>query len=300
MAEDRDKKDEKQDSGMSDAEGTTVQEVPGTSPDARVTADPDVVEQMDSDTEAKQAEAEMSDLERRRAEIDSDAPTEPPETSTEDVDVVVAQDPVAQQIEPATDMTGMRMVAPCWTNTGYWGPQDESLHPAVRALRAAYPDDVLEVVFFRDEVTVRVNAHRWLDMFAMLRSDPDLAYRILTDLTAVDMLRLRRDQHRFDVVGTMYSVKNRQRLRLKASIAESEGIDTLTTVHRTAGWLERECYDMFGITFHGHPDLRRMLLPEDWDEGHPLRKDYPMRGYKQYVQPGFENPTPRIRDFRRL
>jgi NADH-quinone oxidoreductase subunit C len=299
MARDQNDK-EKQDSGLADAEGTEVQDVPGTGSDPDVTADPEMVEQMDSDTEAKQATAEMSDQQRRLAEADVPQPEKPAEASTEDVDVAVAQAPVDYSMEPATDKTGMRAIAPAWINTGYWGPQDEAAHPAVRALRAAFPDDVVEVVFFRDEVTVRVNASRWADMFAMLRSDPDLSYRILTDLTAVDMLRLRRTEHRFDVVGTLYSVKNRQRLRLKSSISESEGIDSITGVHRTAGWLERECYDMFGITFHGHPDLRRMLLPEDWDEGHPLRKDYPMRGYKQYVQPGFENPAPRIRDFRRL
>lgn len=211
----------------------------------------------------------------------------------------VAERTAGPVLEPATDATGMQVIAPIWVNTGYWGPQDESRHPAILALRAAFPDDVVDVVFFRDEVTIVIKPERWADAFSLLRSDPELAYRILTDLTAVDMLRLRRDDKRFDVVGTIYSVKNRQRLRLKAAIGESKGIGTLTGVHRTAGWLERECFDMFGIVFHGHSDLRRMLLPEDWDEGHPLRKDYPMRGYKQYVQPGFENPAPRIRDFRR-
>jgi NADH-quinone oxidoreductase subunit C len=299
MAEEQDNKD-KRDKGLSDAEGTEVQHVPGTEPEQRVTADPEVVEQMDSDTEAAQAAAEMSDEERRRAEVDIKEPVEPPEGSPDDVDLLVPKEPVEPFMEMATDKTGMRVIAPGWVHTGYWGPLDEEYHLAIRALRAAFPDDIVEVVFFRDEVTVRVNAKIWQQAFALLRADPDLSYRTLSDLTAVDMLRLRRDQHRFDVVGTIYSIKNRQRLRLKTSISESEGCDTLTTVYRTAGWLERECYDMFGITFHGHPDLRRMLLPEDWDEGHPLRKDYPIRGYKQYVQPGFENPTPRIRDFRRL
>lgn len=211
----------------------------------------------------------------------------------------LAEQSTGPVMERATDGTGMQVIAPIWVNTGFWGPQDEATHPAIRALRAAYPDAVVEVVFFRDEVTIVVNPAHWADAFSLLRTDPDLAYRILTDLTAVDMLRLRRDDKRFDVVGTLYSVRNRQRLRLKARIGESDGIETLTGVHRTAGWLERECFDMFGIVFHGHSDLRRMLLPEDWDEGHPLRKDYPIRGYKQYVQPGFEDPAPRIRDFRR-
>lgn len=300
MAEDRDNKDQNKEKGMTDSEGTEVQDVPGTSPQERVTADPESTEQMRSDSESARATDEMGDLERTQEEATVKEPVEQPETSTEDVDVAIARDPAKFDIEPATDKTGMRAIAPIWINTGYWGPMDEDHHPAIRALRAAFPSDVVETVFFRDEVTVRVNAKHWAEMFTLLRDDPDLSYRMLSDLTAVDMLRLRRDQHRFDVLGTIYTIKNRQRLRLKTSIGEAEGCPSLTGVYSAAGWLERECYDMFGITFHGHPDLRRMLLPEDWDEGHPLRKDYPMRGYKQYVQPGFENPAPRIRDFRRL
>jgi len=153
-------------------------------------------------------------------------------------------------------------------------------------------------VIFRDEVTIHVTPARLAEMGAFLRDHPELSYRVLTDLTAVDMLRLRATP-RFDVVVTLYSIPNRQRLRLKAAVAEDQPCPSLTGVYRAAGWLERECYDMFGIVFEGHPDLRRMLLAEDWDEGHPLRKDYPIRGYKQYVQPGFDKPAPRITDYRR-
>lgn len=298
MAEDRDKKPE--DQSPSDSEGTKVQEVSEEHTGPQVTADPETAEQSRSDTESTQAASGMGDTARRYGgEAAPKEPTDIPDESLENTDLVVPQEPAERQMEMATDMTGMRAVAPVWVNTGFWGPQNEEFHPAIRALKAAFPEDVVEVVFFRDEVTVRVNAAHWAEMFTVLRDDPDLSYRTLSDLTAVDMLRMR-SARRFDVVGTIYSIKNRQRLRLKTSVAEDEGCASLTGVYAAAGWLERECYDMFGITFHGHPDLRRMLLPEDWDEGHPLRKDYPIRGYKQYVQPGFENPTPRIRDFRRL
>jgi len=225
---------------------------------------------------------------------------QPAETTPADDEtaVVTAETPAGPVMEPATDMTGVAEIDPAWVHTGYWGPLDEATHPAIVALRAAFPDDVVGVTFFRDEVTIQVRAERIVEMCTLLRDDTDLGYRSLSDLTAVDMLLLR-PAPRFDVVVTLYSIQNRQRLRLKAGLAEDQQIPSLTAVYRAAGWLERECYDMFGISFAGHPDLRRMLLPDDWDEGHPLRKDYPIRGYKQYVQPGFEDDAPRITDYRR-
>jgi NADH-quinone oxidoreductase subunit C len=207
-------------------------------------------------------------------------------------------DPAVPVVEPAHDMTGVQVIDPVWVHSGYWGPLDETVHPAVVALRAAMPEAVKEVTIFRDEVTIHVVAERLADAALLLRDGEDLAYRLVSDLTAVDMLGLRRSP-RFDVVVTLYSVKHRKRLRLKAAVEEHQSCPSLTGVYKAAGWLERETYDMFGITFTGHPDLRRMLLAEDWDEGHPLRKDYPIRGYKQFVQPGFENPAPRIREPRR-
>ncbi len=207
-------------------------------------------------------------------------------------------DPLAPVIEPAHDMTGIQIIDPVWVHSGFWGPLDENIHPAVVAIRAALPGVVKEVTFFRDEVTIHVVTDQLSDVAMLLRDTDELAYRLVSDLTAVDMLGLRRSP-RFDVVVTLYSIKHRKRLRLKAAVEEGQTCPTLTGVYKATGWLEREAYDMFGIIFEGHPDLRRMLLPEDWDEGHPLRKDYPIRGYKQYVQPGFENPAPRIREPRR-
>jgi NADH-quinone oxidoreductase subunit C len=226
--------------------------------------------------------------------------SEADESDTEAARATLAamSDPAVPVVEPATDMTGVQIIDPVWVHSGYWGPLDENIHPAVVGLRAAMPGVVKEVTIFRDEVTIHVVAERLAEVAQFLRDEDEQAYSHVSDLTAVDMLLLRRSP-RFDVVVTLYSVKHRKRLRLKAAVEEGQSCPTITGVYKAAGWLERETYDMFGIVFEGHPDLRRMLLPEDWDEGHPLRKDYPIRGYKQYVQPGFENPAPRIREPRR-
>jgi NADH-quinone oxidoreductase subunit C len=204
-----------------------------------------------------------------------------------------------QLTEHAHDKTGLAKIHPSLVLTGFWGPLAPD-HPAFVALSAAFGEGVEDIAFFRDEVTIRVKSAIWVDAHTLLRDDRDLAYRMLSDLTAVDMLRLRAAP-RFDVVTTLYSIKKRWRLRLKTGIEDGQGIETLTSVYAAAGWLEREVYDMFGITFDGHPDLRRMLLADDWQEGHPLRKDYPIRGYMPYVEPGFEEgAAPRVKDFRRL
>ncbi|ACZ37733.1 NADH-quinone oxidoreductase subunit C [Sphaerobacter thermophilus] len=181
-----------------------------------------------------------------------------------------------------------------WSDTGYWGPTNPDEHPAVRAVREQFPDAYISAYSFRDEMTIRVERPRFRDVIQFLRDHPDLQYTMLSDETAVDMLRLRPDP-RFDVLAQLYSIRRRWRLRVKCGVNDGEVVPSLVPVFAAAGWLEREVYDMFGIVFEGHPDLRRILLPEDWDEGHPLRKDYPLRGYREYVQPGFEAPAPRVR-----
>jgi NADH-quinone oxidoreductase subunit C len=193
-----------------------------------------------------------------------------------------------QQSGGPADSPGRRI----W-DTGHWGPTVPEDHPAVTAVRQSFPDAFIDAVNFRDEMTVRVERIALRDVVAFLRDDPALRYNLLSDLTCVDMLRLR-DNPRFDVVIQLYSIPRRQRLRVKAGYNDGDPVPSMVPLFEGANWLEREAYDMFGIVFEGHPDLRRMLLPDDWDEGHPLRKDYPLRGYREYVQPGFENPAPRV------
>lgn len=171
------------------------------------------------------------------------------------------------------------------TGTGWerelWFDDDLSKHPVVRELSKAFPDDFLDAVRFRNETTIYVTAAKWRDIAMYMRDHEQLQVNFLSDFTAVDMLTLRTSP-RFDVTAQLYSIPNRTRLRMKVSVNDGEHVPSLVPVFNGANWLERECYDMFGIFFEGHPNLRRILMADDWDEGHPLRKDYPTRGWKDF------------------
>lgn len=180
-----------------------------------------------------------------------------------------------------------------WARALYFD-EDIEKHPVVRELRRVFPNDVIDIVRFRDETTIHVRPSQLREICYFIRDHEQLAMNFLTDLTAVDMLRLR-TAPRFDVVVQLYSIPNRLRLRLKAGIDDGETVPSLVPVWNGANWLEREAYDMFGIIFEGHPSLRRMLLPDDWDEGHPLRKDYPLRGWKEFPVYNTERTVPRVR-----
>ncbi|HET9495061.1 MAG TPA: NADH-quinone oxidoreductase subunit C [Chloroflexia bacterium] len=159
------------------------------------------------------------------------------------------------------------------------GGVDPEENIAVQKLRAAMPDAIEEVSSFRDQVSVRVYKDRIVEVCTFLRDTPGLEFDFMTDLTAVDYPT--RPQ-RFDVVMHLYSMTQNHGLRVKAAVGENETIPTVSGVWKTANWQEREAYDMFGVVFEGHPDLRRILLPEDW-EGFPMRKDYPLGGYGTYT-----------------
>jgi NADH-quinone oxidoreductase subunit C len=175
-----------------------------------------------------------------------------------------------------------------------WFDANLENHPVVIELREAFPGDVLEVIRFRDETTLHVRREALRDIAFHLRDHASIALDMLTDITAVDMLRLRTEP-RFDVVVHLYSLKNRTRLRLKAGCNEGEAVPSLVPVWNGANWMEREAYDMFGIVFEGHPNLRRILLADDWDDGWPLRKDYPLRGWKEFPVYNRERTVPRVR-----
>ncbi len=143
-------------------------------------------------------------------------------------------------------------------------------------IKEHFPDEVLEVKEFRGQVSVTLRKGRILEICRFLHDDPDLSLDYLVDLCGLDQLG--RKENRFEVVYHLFSMKHRHAVRLKAEVPENDTkIDSVISVWRGVDWHERECYDLFGIVFAGHPDLRRILLPESW-EGHPLRKDYPVKG----------------------
>ncbi|HHN64990.1 MAG TPA: NADH-quinone oxidoreductase subunit C [Nitrospirae bacterium] len=143
-------------------------------------------------------------------------------------------------------------------------------------LKEHFPTEVIAVTEFRGQVSLTIKKERIVEICRWLHDEPDLYFDYLKDLCGVDYLG--RKPVRFEVVYTLYSMKHGHMIRLKAEVSEDDpAIDSVIGIWRGADWHERECYDMFGIEFRGHPDLRRILLPEDW-EGHPLRKDYPEKG----------------------
>jgi NADH-quinone oxidoreductase subunit C len=142
---------------------------------------------------------------------------------------------------------------------------------AVEKLQQQFPDLFFEVRRFRDEVTVYVPREHIAAVCRFLKEDAELRYNYLSDLTGNDWLD--RDP-RFEVIYHLYSLEHFTRLRLKVRVPEDDcTCPTVTDVWGTANWHEREVFDMFGVVFAGHPDLRRILLPEEW-VGHPLRQDF--------------------------
>ena len=180
-----------------------------------------------------------------------------------------------------------------WAREHYFG-SDVEWHPAVRVIRDQLPGAIVDIVRFRDETTIHVLPHLLREVARTLRDHDEVSMSMLTDVTAIDMLRLR-TAPRFDVVVLLYSLKNRVRVRLKAGVDDGQAVQSVTPLWNGANWLEREVYDMFGIPFEGHPNLKRILMPDDWDEGFPLRKDYPLRGWKEFPVYNTERTIGRVK-----
>ena len=143
----------------------------------------------------------------------------------------------------------------------------------IDSLASLVPGAAYEAGTSVDFPAVYVPADRLVETCMALRDAEAFRFDVLVELTAADYLPR---NPRFEIVYHLLSISTKARLRLKVRVGEGGSVPTVQSVWRAAGWLEREVYDMFGVVFDDHPDLRRLLMPEDW-EGHPLRKDYPVQ-----------------------
>ena len=152
--------------------------------------------------------------------------------------------------------------------------------PLVTALQQAHPEAIKEVIEAFGEITIIIPREMIAQVCAFLKAEPGLEFNFLSDICGAD--RGPEEEPRFEVNYHLFSTTKHHRLRLKVLLMDDDvHVQTVTGVWRTANWHERETFDLFGVIFDGHPDLRRILLPDDW-QGHALRKDFPLRGYEPY------------------
>ena len=150
-------------------------------------------------------------------------------------------------------------------------------HPAIARLRAWNLHAVEGAKFDRDEISIYVERSAIREACALLRDDAACSFNFLSDVTCVDLYP---SEPRFEVIYHLLSISQKERVRLKVRLGgDAPALESVTSVWPGANYFEREVYDLFGIRFTGHPYLRRIQMPEDW-EGHPLRKDYPVEGYR--------------------
>jgi NADH-quinone oxidoreductase subunit C len=156
-------------------------------------------------------------------------------------------------------------------------PKENDKSPVVQKLREWDAQAVAEVIEFRGETTVVVPKEHLRRAAEYLAGEPSLRFSFLSDITTVDRYPL---EPRFEMNYQLLSLDRRERLRLRVRLGGKDpALASVTPVWPTANWHERENFDLFGIRFEGHPNLTRILMPDDW-EGNPLRKDYPVEGYR--------------------
>jgi NADH-quinone oxidoreductase subunit C len=174
--------------------------------------------------------------------------------------------------------------APATGPTDPLPPADMAAPAYVAGLEKAVPGAVAQLSFYLGDWTIIVPVAHILAAATHLRDAADARFDFCSDVTAVDWPP--RTEARFDVVYCLYSTFNRHRVRLKVKVGETQPLPSVTGIWSAANWLEREVWDMFGINITGHPDRRRILMPDDW-QGFPQRKDYPLEGPGELLM---ENP----------
>jgi NADH-quinone oxidoreductase subunit C len=173
----------------------------------------------------------------------------------------------------------------------FGGDFDEVVDALQDALAEAYPqfsDAIERVVVDRGELTLHIVPERIAEVCQTMRDDASLRFELLSSVSGVDYLA---DERRLHVVYQLTSMTYRRHVRLECAVTvDNPRLPSVTAVYPTADWQERETYDMFGVIFEGHPNLTRILMPDDW-EGHPQRKDYPLGGVPVEYK-GAEIPPP--------
>lgn len=155
----------------------------------------------------------------------------------------------------------------------------------IEKLQKKFGETVIDSHSFRGDDTIVIKKQYVIDVCRFLKEDSELEFNFMMDLTAVDYLNQTTRYERFEVVYHFYSLKYNHRIRVKAPVSESDCvIDSIVSLWIGANWFEREVYDMYGIKFNDHPDLRRILLYEEF-EGYPLRKDYPIDKRQPLIGP---------------
>ncbi len=150
------------------------------------------------------------------------------------------------------------------------------MHPLLQRIQQTFSVGVTGSCEWRGDLAVTVSRDQLHDIAQFLRDDPGMNFDYIVHVSSVDWPD---DEERFEVVWEFYSIRKRHRMRLKTRVPESDCIvDSLTDLWQGADFMEREVFDMMGIRFRNHPDLRRILMPDDYTEGYPLRKDFPLRG----------------------
>lgn len=153
----------------------------------------------------------------------------------------------------------------------------------LKKLQERFPDKLIDQGSKWSEDFAVIQKESLLSVCRFLRDDQDLQYNVLTDVTAVDYLPMKKEP-RFEVVYHLHSLPKKHRIRLKVPVGEEDcAVDSLVPLWKAANWLEREVWDMFGVQFKGHPDLRRILMYPEF-KGHPLRKDYPLTQRQPLVE----------------